>query len=226
MDSLARYDEIAEWYAETTRGWYSEPALIVPDDVADQRVLDLACGQGHLSRWLAARRADVIGVDVSAAMLDVGQALAEPNDRIEFRQGDVTSTAWWDGTPFDGVACHMALMDIDDLDGALATSFRVLRPGGWFSFSVFHPCYPGGPEGSASGLPSWPPNGGYRDEGWWTTGGDGVRGRVGAVHRMLSTYLNSVLRSGFVLDEFAELGANVPTFLLVRATKPDAVSAQ
>jgi len=55
---------------------------------------------------------------------------------------------------YDGVLCNMALMDIDDLEGTLSTVAAVLAPGGWFSFSVFHPCYPGGPEGSWSGLPS------------------------------------------------------------------------
>lgn len=221
MSAIARYDKIADWYAETTRGWYTTPELLLPDVLTDQRVLDLACGQGHLSRWLACRGAKVVGVDLSVAMLEIARNSPDPTAReIEFRDGDATGLDWWDGTTFDGVACHMALMDIDDLEGALRTSFRVLRPRGWFTFSVFHPCYPGGPEGSASGLSSWPPDGGYRQEGWWTTGGVGVRGQVGAVHRMLSTYLNAVIHAGFVLEEVAEHGANVPTFLLVRATKP------
>lgn len=219
MGPVARYDEAAEWYAELTRGWYREPALLIPDRVGGQRILDLACGQGHLSRWLAERGATVVAVDLSSGMLDVARRETDATTGIEFVQGDATTTHWWDGVGFDGVACHMALMDIDDLDGALTTAFRVLRPGGWLSFSVFHPCYPGGPEGSASGLPSWPPDGGYRREGWWTTHGEGVRGRVGAVHRMLSTYLNAAIRAGFRLTDFEEHGANVPTFLLVRALK-------
>jgi hypothetical protein len=32
----------------------------------------------------------------------------------------VTTTDWWDRVPFDGVLCDMALMDIDDLEGALS----------------------------------------------------------------------------------------------------------
>jgi SAM-dependent methyltransferase len=222
MGPVARYDDAAEWYAERTRGWYREPALLVPEGVAGQRILDLACGQGHLSRWLADRGATVVAVDLSSRMLEVARretdAAATPG--IEFVHGDATTVDWWDGVAFDGVACHMALMDIDDLDAALATAFGVLRAGGWLSFSVFHPCYPGGPEGSESGLPSWPPDRGYRHEGWWTTGGDGVRGRVGAVHRMLSTYLNAATRAGFTLTNVDEHGENVPTFLLVHALKP------
>lgn len=107
----------------------------------------------------------------------------------------------------------MALMDIDDLDGTLSTVAAVLAPGGWFSFSLFHPCYPGGPEGSWSGLPSWPPEHGYAREGWWTTQGEGVRGRAGSHHRMLSTYLNAVIGARLEFEQFAERGSSVPVTL-------------
>lgn len=120
---------------------------------------------------------------------------------------------------------YMALMDIDDLDGALATVAAVLAPGGWFSFSVLHPCYPGGPEGSLSGLPSWPPDGGYAREGWWTTQCTGVRGRAGVNHRMLSTYLNAVLRAGLTIEELAERGTSVPVTLIARCRQPARASA-
>ena len=36
------------------------------------------------------------------------------------------------------------------------------------------------------------------------TDGDGVRGHVGTTHRMLSTYLNAVLRAGLVFEDFME----------------------
>jgi hypothetical protein len=35
----------------------------------------------------------------------------------------------------------------------------------------------------------------YIEEGYWNSGGDGMRGRVGAYHRTLSTYLNTLLAS-------------------------------
>lgn len=120
---------------------------------------------------------------------------------------------------YDGVLCNMALMDIDDLDGALAIVAAVLAPGGWFSFSVFHPCYPGRPEGSWSGLPSWPPDGGYACEGSWKTGGEGIRSRAEACHRMLSTYINAVLRAGLTLEEVAERGSSVPVILSARCRR-------
>jgi len=190
--ALARYDEFAEWYEQ----WIGDaPPLIAAQDgllpaVAGARVLDLACGQGRMSRYLARRGADVVGVDVSAAML--GKARAAGPAGITYLCADVTrAPTWWDGRPFDGCTCELALMDIDDLAGALATVAAVLRPGGWFVASVMHPCFPGNGRGQSS----WPPGGGYEREGWWTSPGhnpEGVRIRVGATHRKLSTILNAL----------------------------------
>lgn len=217
-----RYDAIADWYAEFSRDWDAGPLTLLPADVGGQRVLDLACGHGTASRYLARRGARVTGLDVSARMLDrARQTEADEPLGISYVHGDAAGTRWWDGVPYDGVLCHMALMDIDDLDGAVSAAAAVLAPGGWFSFSVFHPCYPGGPEGSWSGLPSWPPEHGYSTEGWWTTQGEGVRGRAGANHRMLSTYLNAVLGAGLQIEQVAERGTSVPVVLIARCRQRD-----
>lgn len=217
--TLARYDEFAEWYER----WIGDaPPLIAAQAgllpaVADARVLDLACGQGRMSRYLAQLGADVLGVDVSAAML--GKARAAGPAGITYLCADVTrGTAWWDGRPFDGCTCELALMDIDDLAGALATVAAVLRPGGWFVASVVHPCFPGNGRGQSS----WPPEEGYDREGWWTSPGhnpDGARIRVGATHRKLSTVLNALRAAGLDAERFAEPPAPVPTYLLWRCRR-------
>ena len=217
--ALARYDEFAEWYEQ----WIgSAPPLIAAQDgllpaVAGARVLDLACGQGRMSRYLARRGADVVGVDVSAAML--GKARATGPTGITYLRADVTrAPTWWDGRPFDGCTCELALMDIDDLAGALATVAAVLRPGGWFVASIVHPCFPGNGRGQSS----WPPGGGYEREGWWTSPGhnpEGVRIRVGATHRKLSTVLNALRDAGLEAERFAEPPAPVPTYLLWRCRR-------
>jgi SAM-dependent methyltransferase len=218
--SPTRYDAIADWYADFSKDWQAGPTALLPADISGQRVLDLACGYGTASRHLAQCGARVTGVDIAARMLARARQLeAEEPLGIGYVHGDAAGTQWWDGVAYDGVLCHMALMDIDDLDGAVTAVAAVLAPGGWFSFSVVHPCYPGGPEGSASGLPSWPPEHGYSVEGWWSTGGEGVRGRAGSNHRMLSTYLNAVLRAGLRIEQVAERGSSVPVTLLVRCRR-------
>ncbi|HXW38726.1 MAG TPA: class I SAM-dependent methyltransferase, partial [Acidimicrobiales bacterium] len=186
-------------------------------DVVGARVLDVACGQGRMARYLASRGAGVVGVDVSAQMLAIARAKGSAG--IEYLHGDIADPAtWWDGAPFDGCSCELALMDIDDLDGAFATVATVLRPGGWFIASIVHPCFPG----NDKGLSSWPPDGGYTSEGWWTSldhNPEGARIRVGSTHRTIATYLNTLIGTGFEVERLLEPPARVPTFLLWRCIR-------
>lgn len=215
----SRYDKYADWYVDYTRDWEPAVAKLLPEELSGQRVADLGCGWGTLCRLLASRGAAVTGVDLSARLIEHARRREAVRPvGIDYRVADVTGTGWWDGMPFDGVVCAMALMDIDDTAGALSTVATVLRPGGWFTFSLFHPCYPGG-AGDPKTLPSWPPDGGYSAEGWWTTGSAGVRGHVGANHRMMSTYLNAILHAGLEFVEFAETGNGLPEVFMARCRR-------
>jgi len=215
---LARYDEFAEWYEQ----WIGDatPLIAAHSDllpaVTGERVLDIACGQGRMSRYLARLGADVVGVDISAAMLGKARAIG-PEDIAYVRADVARHPAWWDGRPFDGCTCELALMDIDDLAGTLSTVTTLLRQGGWFVASILHPCFPG----SERGCSNWPGEG-YECEGWWTSpdhNPEGVRIRVGATHRKLSTFLNALLDAGLEAERFVEPPAPVPTYLLWRCRR-------
>jgi SAM-dependent methyltransferase len=222
----SRYDEIADWYLDFTRDWPREPVAIVPDVVRGARVLDMACGYGVASRYLAQRGAVVTAVDVSEKLLAraVDIEVREPLG-IQYVHGDVTTTQWWDGEPFDGVLCNMALMDIDDLGGAVTSAATVLNSGGWFSASVLHPCFPGG-RGDPPVASSWPPDRGYTAEGRWNTGGVGVRGHAGVNHRMLSTYVNTLVRAGLVIEHLAEPeSSSIPRYLAILCRRSTNVGA-
>jgi SAM-dependent methyltransferase len=134
---------------------------------------------------------------------------------VSYVAADVIRQAeWWDGQPFDGAVCEMALMDIDNLDGTVAVVAQVLRPGGRFLASLVNPCFPG----NDVGLSSWPPNEGYEAEGFWTSPDhdpDGVRIRVGSNHRKLSTYLNLLIDTGLHLERVVEPAAPLPTWLVL-----------
>lgn len=215
--SRSRYDGHADWYLDYTRDWGSAVTEFLPGDLAGRRVLDLACGYGQLSRVLADRGARVTGVDLSVRLVARAQAIeAEQHHGIAYVCGDAVTSDWWDGRAFDDVVCNMALMDIDDLAAAMATVATVLGVGGRFTFSLLHPCFPG----AADSQPSWPRERGYATEGWWTTRETGVRGHVGAHHRMLSTYLNAVLHAGLGLVGFAEPRTSLPQLLVVHARRP------
>lgn len=203
---VARYDEIAEVYEQRAGQTVGDPAtaalLDLTGNVSGLRLLEVACGQGRVARELAGRGAALTGLDISAALLARARAreAAEPLG-ISYLDADVTASSVLEGQVFDGVVCNYGLSDIDDLDGLLANVARLLRPGGWFVFSLLHPCFPGWDSDAPS---SWPPDRGYYQEGWWLAGNTGYRGQVGANHRMISTYLNALSRHGLALDRAAE----------------------
>ena len=72
----------------------------------------------------------------------------------------------------------------------------------------------------------------YFDEGLWRSDNpEGVRGKVGAYHRTLSTYLNGLVEAGMTIERLIEPQGSgpsgsptpdtsqVPAFLAVRCTK-------
>lgn len=218
------YDAVAAWYDE----WASWPTGLLdfargllPKDLTDRRVLDVACGSGRLSRGLQGAGAHVVGVDVSLEQIRKARSLTGTTgsvvaaNPIDYHHADIADVeAWWDGSPFDAAACEMALMDIADLDAAVQAISTVLRPGAPFAATVVHPCFPG----NAGGLSSWPPDRGYSVEGFWTSADhnpDGIRLHVGSYHRTLSTYLNTFIDAGFTIERLVEADATVPLVLAV-----------
>jgi 2-polyprenyl-3-methyl-5-hydroxy-6-metoxy-1,4-benzoquinol methylase len=203
---VARYDAIAELYdaavADDLTDVGTAALLQLVGEAGGLRIADVACGQGRVSRELARRGASVVGVDISEQLLARARAAEERDPLgIEYVRADAAADAGFARTPFDGVVCNYGLSDIDDLDGVLAAVTAALEPGGWFVFSILHPCFPGWDADAPS---SWPTGQGYFREGWWRAQNPGFRGKVGANHRTLATYLNLLKGHGLILDVVAE----------------------
>jgi SAM-dependent methyltransferase len=225
----ARYDAVADFY-QAGFSDASDPVLLalleLLGPVDGRPVLDVACGQGRLTRELARRGATVTGVDLSRAMIDKAGSPAE----IRYLHADIASVPELPDATFDAATCNFGLSDIDNLDAALATVSRVLRPGRPFVFSILHPCFPGGPTVSGA----WPSTSSYYDEGYWVADGaeSSLRRQVGATHRTLSTYVNTAARHGLLLTAMTEPppppawaatdrreAARFPVFLVARCVK-------
>ena len=211
--TMSPYDAIAEWY-DAWVGTHSmredaffPAAEALMGTVAGRRVCDLACGQGRVARHLADLGASVVGIDLSTKLLAIARRHEQAVPRgIEYRHADARSLDGVADSTFDGVVCHMALMDIPDLAPTLRSVARILRPGGWFVFSILHPCYHTArsgeiesPEGTVRTI------GRYFVEGYWRSDArPGPPGKVGAYHRTLSTYVNALTDAGLTLERVSE----------------------
>jgi len=87
-----------------------------------QRVLEVGCGQGHLTKRLAERGIDITGVDANPNASEVAET-----DRVLHMKGESLE---FDNESFDVVLSVHALEHIPPLDQAVAEMARVLKPGG------------------------------------------------------------------------------------------------
>jgi ubiquinone/menaquinone biosynthesis C-methylase UbiE len=234
------YDAIANWYDEfvMSHPFYSE--LVLPNlldlvgDVEGQHVCDIACGQGLASRALRHRGAEVVGIDISEAILKLARRYeSEEPLGINYLLDDAQTLASQREASFDGITCCMGLINIPDLAACVRSVHRVLKPGGWFVFCITHPCF----EAPFSEWLDEDERKGrliqsYFDEGYWQKSDpEMLRGKVGDWHRPVSTYINTLIDSGLNLErvvephitgQIAELHperASIPNLMMVRACK-------
>lgn len=232
------YDEIADWYDAFLRENPIYEEIVLPTllalvgDPAGMTVCDIACGQGFVSRALAARGARVTGIDISDRMLELARAYgARESQTVRYLHDDAQTLATLPAGAFDLATCGMALMNVPDLAAAFRAAHRILRPGGRYVFIITHPCFQTPharwvetDDGRQARQVS-----DYFDEGFWTAQrADDVRSRQGEYHRTLGTYLNTLTDSGFILEGIAEPRAggrsaarypgraHIPAFLGVR----------
>jgi SAM-dependent methyltransferase len=93
------------------------------------RVLDIACGTGVLTREAAARvgqTGHVAGLDPHAGMLAVARGLSPG---VDWHQGTAEALPFQDRS-FDAVVCQFGLMFFPDRDKAVREMQRVMVPGG------------------------------------------------------------------------------------------------
>jgi SAM-dependent methyltransferase len=207
---------------------------LVGERARDAFVLDIACGEGYLSRHFAKLRPrQIVGVDLSDALIEVArQRSADPLST--FRVDDAQSLATVADYTVDVALSQLALMDIADHRAMFGAVRRVLKPGGAFAFSLLHPCFEGPfrlpdepqfiKDGSGADIAVAVRR--YTSEGHWQSGGTGVRGRMGAYHRTLATVINDLIGGGFALERLEEpvsdgegLSSQVPRSLLVVARR-------
>lgn len=129
FDTIAgRYDLITRLlsYGQDRRWKVRVAALSAAD--AGTRVLDLACGTGDIAFSLAARGAQVVGLDITHRMLQLARARGRGP---QFVTGDMLALPFGNDA-FDVVTTGYGLRNVPDLSRAIAEARRVLRPGGTF----------------------------------------------------------------------------------------------
>ena len=152
MDDIevGRYwDANAEAWTKLSRAGYDRSRdlfntpqfLAIMPDIRGLSGLDIGCGEGHNTRLLAGRGARMTAVDISAKFLDYArQSEKESPLGIGYHHASAQALPFEDAS-FDFATAFMSLMDMPQPELAIREAYRVVRPGGFFQFSICHPCF-------------------------------------------------------------------------------------
>jgi SAM-dependent methyltransferase len=96
-----------------------------------ERILDIATGPGYIAEAFAKNSREVVGMDLTEAMLDIARARTEERGvkNISFRVGDAQNLPFGEGK-FDVVVCRLALHHVRQPAKVVAEMARVCRRGG------------------------------------------------------------------------------------------------
>ena len=144
------WDPLAEWYI----GWVGEDGskhhrlLAIPavmealGDINDQAVLDVGCGHGVLSGYVAKAGGRYTGVDASPRLIDFARSHHNRDGR--FLVGDAGNLAAAKGLRLDSFDAGVFLLSIQDMDpigSVLASAATMLKVGGRLVLLMTHPAF-------------------------------------------------------------------------------------
>lgn len=112
---------------------------VLPEDMSGMRAIELGCGTGYVSAWMARRGATVVGVDVSANQLATARRLAgEHGIELGLVEASAEAVPHADAT-FDFAISEYGAAIWCDPRVWIPEAARLLRPGGRLVFLGQHP---------------------------------------------------------------------------------------
>ncbi|MCP3664478.1 MAG: bifunctional 2-polyprenyl-6-hydroxyphenol methylase/3-demethylubiquinol 3-O-methyltransferase UbiG [Gammaproteobacteria bacterium] len=107
--------------------------------LSGKRVLDVGCGGGILAESMALKGADVLGIDMGEAPLEVARLhQLESGVEVEYRKVPVEQLAEEQPASFDVVTCMEMLEHVPNPASIVTACARLVKPGGRVFFSTLN----------------------------------------------------------------------------------------
>lgn len=115
------------------------PMLDAAKVSSDSVILDVATGAGYVAAAASKRGATAVGIDFSAAQVELAQR-TYPD--VKFREASAEALPFNEST-FDAVVMGFGMNHLPNPEAAFLEAHRVLKSGGWFAFTVWAAPEPG-----------------------------------------------------------------------------------
>lgn len=135
------YDEWADIYdmnENPTRDLNAQALRTSSLPWAGSRVLEIGCGTGLNTKYLAEVASEVVGVDLSEEMLRRARKRV-PSKNTQFLKDNIKDGWAFDGASFDIVVANLVLEHVENLTPVFEEAHRVLRLNGIFYIGELHP---------------------------------------------------------------------------------------
>jgi len=136
---------VADWYkgVVSEEGGYQndliKPNLLRMMSVKKgERILDLACGEGFMSRAFKEEGGVVSGADIAPELIGLAK---KSSPGIDFHIAPADDLEFMDAASADKVAVVMAIQNIENVSGVFKECARVLKSGGSLYLVINHPCF-------------------------------------------------------------------------------------
>jgi malonyl-CoA O-methyltransferase len=116
-------------------------AQVTREKLGDMRfhsILELGCGTGKNTIFLAQIGSQVEALDFSEGMIEKAREKVQAGN-VRFSMADLTQRWSCQDASYDLVVCNLVLEHIEDLSFIFAETFRVLKPEGMFLLNELHP---------------------------------------------------------------------------------------
>jgi Methylase involved in ubiquinone/menaquinone biosynthesis len=217
------YDKYGEQLRLTSDYEHLEPVLPA---IENKRVLDAGCSLGDGSQYLADKGADVVGIDISQAHVNI--ARNQYGDAVTFHRMDLAEPLdTFENDSFNLVVSALTLTHIEDWDSVFGEFSRIIKKDGCVVVYLDHPFvdYLELKNDTTPMVTGAPAN--YTNIEQFTRPWGPDEAAMPLVRRPLGECLRPALEAGFVLETFLEPGTeaqetncsestNLPRHLLAR----------
>jgi ubiquinone/menaquinone biosynthesis C-methylase UbiE len=139
MNTQEAYNRWADSYdnvVNKTRDLEQSAAKSLLANADFSRVLEIGCGTGKNTVWMAEKAAELLAIDFSEEMMNVAREKIKTSN-VLFRQADITKE--WKFPNVTLITCSLVLEHIENIDFIFQEVAKTLEPGGCFYLCELHP---------------------------------------------------------------------------------------